>query len=208
MLFLDEPTSGLDGTASLKLIKMLHTLCREGRTIVTTIHQPRAEIMELFDSLLLLKSGKVAYFGPAERAVSFIDGAGGKPYQEGESPGDYIIDVIGLNTESYLDDHVDLPAAYSQSSEYTDIIAQIEATVEGRSSFVGAPNEADNEVGVSLLRASDDALSNSVQSTFKTGRRVQTWVLIGRRLQRIAAKPATMIIELGQVTVVAFVLEP
>ena len=65
ILFLDEPTSGLDSTSSLKLVQLMTKLARSGRALVTTIHQPRPEIMELFDQLLLLVTGGcVAYFGP------------------------------------------------------------------------------------------------------------------------------------------------
>ena len=55
VLFLDEPTSGLDGTSSLRLCHLLHSLAHEsGRTVVTTIHQPRPEICALIDSLMVL----------------------------------------------------------------------------------------------------------------------------------------------------------
>ena len=54
ILLLDEPTSGLDATSSLFLIKLLHRLATEQNiTVVTTIHQPRSEIFNLFDQVRL-----------------------------------------------------------------------------------------------------------------------------------------------------------
>jgi ABC-type multidrug transport system ATPase subunit len=42
MVFLDEPTSGLDGKASLNLVALMRRVASRGRTLLTTIHQPRA----------------------------------------------------------------------------------------------------------------------------------------------------------------------
>jgi ABC-type multidrug transport system ATPase subunit len=41
VLFLDEPTSGLDYSTSYMLVETLRSLAAKGRTIVSTIHQPR-----------------------------------------------------------------------------------------------------------------------------------------------------------------------
>ena len=40
IIFLDEPTTGLDSTTSLNLIKFLNKLAKQGRTVISTIHQP------------------------------------------------------------------------------------------------------------------------------------------------------------------------
>jgi ABC-type multidrug transport system ATPase subunit len=67
VIFLDEPTSGLDSHVALQLITLLHSVSRTGRTIVLSIHQPRSEIMALFDRIYLIRCGKLVYFGsPAE----------------------------------------------------------------------------------------------------------------------------------------------
>jgi hypothetical protein len=65
LFFLDEPTSGLDSASSMLVINALHFLASKGVTVSTTIHQPRQEILNLMDNLLLLApGGRVAYFGP------------------------------------------------------------------------------------------------------------------------------------------------
>ena len=70
ILFLDEPTSGLDSTSTLEVIQVLRALADSGKTIITTIHQPRIEAFERFDKLLLLtKGGRLAFFGPAIQGV-------------------------------------------------------------------------------------------------------------------------------------------
>lgn len=64
-----QPTSGLDSFNALNVMLSLRHLCRNGRTVVTTIHQPRSNIFNLFDNLLLLSEGKTMYFGKAANAV-------------------------------------------------------------------------------------------------------------------------------------------
>ena len=40
IIFLDEPTTGLDSTTALNLMMFLNEVTKNGRTIVSTIHQP------------------------------------------------------------------------------------------------------------------------------------------------------------------------
>jgi ABC-type multidrug transport system ATPase subunit len=55
---LDEPTSGLDAYNAYNVVESLVSLARNyNRTVVFTIHQPRSNIVALFDQLVLLASG-------------------------------------------------------------------------------------------------------------------------------------------------------
>ncbi|KAA8498383.1 ABC transporter G family member 14 [Porphyridium purpureum] len=58
LLFLDEPTSGLDSFNALNVMYTLRKLASNGRTIVTTIHQPRSNIFSMFDYFCLLAEGQ------------------------------------------------------------------------------------------------------------------------------------------------------
>lgn len=42
---------------------MLKNLARSGRTIICTIHQPSSEVFILFDRILLLTDGRLAFMG-------------------------------------------------------------------------------------------------------------------------------------------------
>lgn len=44
IIFLDEPTTGLDSTTALQVVQLLRNLANEGRTVVSTIHQPSSEV--------------------------------------------------------------------------------------------------------------------------------------------------------------------
>ncbi len=75
-LFLDEPTSGLDATAAASIMKTLKALTRLGMTIVTIIHQPRQEIFDSLDSLVLLGEGRMIYRGPTSGIQSHFGDLG------------------------------------------------------------------------------------------------------------------------------------
>lgn len=72
LLFCDEPTSGLDSYMSMNIVKTLKTLAAQGKTILCTIHQPSSPIFQLFDRLLLLAEGRVAFMGDTEKAIEFF----------------------------------------------------------------------------------------------------------------------------------------
>jgi ABC-type multidrug transport system ATPase subunit len=76
VLLLDEPTSGLSSTDALNVANAIKELARKGRTVILTVHQPRSDIYELFDDLLLLSKGKVVYFGKAQTAAAYFEALG------------------------------------------------------------------------------------------------------------------------------------
>jgi ABC-type multidrug transport system ATPase subunit/pSer/pThr/pTyr-binding forkhead associated (FHA) protein len=71
VLFLDEPTSGLSSYDAESVIDLLKELSKQGKTIITTIHQPSVHIYKQFDDLIMVnrdtggKTGAMVYFGPA-----------------------------------------------------------------------------------------------------------------------------------------------
>jgi len=71
VLFLDEPTSGLSSYDAESVIELLKELAGQGKTIITTIHQPSVHIYKQFDDLIMVnrdpggKTGSMVYFGPA-----------------------------------------------------------------------------------------------------------------------------------------------
>jgi len=89
----DEVTTGLDARTSLNVIKTIHQLAKKGRTIVLTIHQPRSDIFMLFDRLLLLAHGRVAYFGDADKVSPYFSKMGYN-CPENYNPCDFAIDLI------------------------------------------------------------------------------------------------------------------
>lgn len=106
ILFLDEPTSGLDSSSAMLVMKALRTLVeRQGVTICSVIHQPRAFIFNLFDAIILLGvGGRMVYHGPTRDALSYFTNLG-YTLPEGESVADWLMDISsGQLARSTLND--------------------------------------------------------------------------------------------------------
>ena len=73
ILFCDEPTSGLDYFMALNIVQILKKLCSNGKTIISTIHQPSSELYSFFDKILLIAEGRVAFLGSPDDAAMFFD---------------------------------------------------------------------------------------------------------------------------------------
>eukprot|EP00121_Abeoforma_whisleri_P016567 Awhi_evm1s15198 len=98
ILFLDEPTSGLDAFTSFHVMQAVQNLAHEGgRAVVLTIHQPRSNIFDLFDKLLLLSKGKTVFYGPASEASDFFISCG---YSIDYSPADFFLDITTVDTRT------------------------------------------------------------------------------------------------------------
>eukprot|EP01083_Nonionella_stella_P031882 87225_1 len=94
VLFLDEPTSGLDSTTSNDVMDVLKHIAKRGTTIVVVLHQPRYEIYEAFDNVILLaEGGKMVYMGDTSKALPYFEQLGyRKPNMV--NPADFLMDIL------------------------------------------------------------------------------------------------------------------
>jgi len=77
VLLCDEPTTGLDSNVAAMLVEYLIKVARRtGVVLIMTIHQPSAQMFDSLDDLLLLSSGKQAYFGPVSQAGNYFSSLG------------------------------------------------------------------------------------------------------------------------------------
>ncbi|KAF0720518.1 Aste57867_237 [Aphanomyces stellatus] len=77
ILLLDEFTTGLDTTVALDLTKKLRDMCSMlNYTLVCTLLQPPPEVFALFDNVVLLHDGHVAYSGTRAHAVDYFGSIG------------------------------------------------------------------------------------------------------------------------------------
>lgn len=105
ILFLDEPTSGLDAYNAYNVIECLVTLAKTyKRTVIFTIHQPRSNIVALFDRLMLLAKGRAVYSGPFSECQDYFDEIG-YACPPGFNIADYLVDLtMHAGTSSSLFD--------------------------------------------------------------------------------------------------------
>lgn len=93
-IFLDEPTSGLDATAALEVCNTLKAIADLGLTVVAVIHQPRLEIFETFDDLLLLAPGGLTVFmGPQRLVLPYFEDVGFS-FATNHNPADDLLDFV------------------------------------------------------------------------------------------------------------------
>ncbi|CAO2034104.1 unnamed protein product [Urochloa humidicola] len=94
LLFLDEPTSGLDSAAAYHVMTRIARLTQnKGITVVAAVHQPSAEVFELFNGLCLLANGRMVYFGSIPEAAKFFT-ANGFPCPLRRNPSDHYLRII------------------------------------------------------------------------------------------------------------------
>lgn len=71
LLLCDEVTSGLDPRSERDIVRLLHDLSRRnGRTVISVTHS--LAHLELYDSILVLHEGRVAYHGPPEGLTHYF----------------------------------------------------------------------------------------------------------------------------------------
>ncbi|CAK9797708.1 ATP-binding cassette subfamily G member 4 [Anthophora quadrimaculata] len=93
VLFLDEPTTGLDSSSCSQCIALLKRLAKiERRTIICTIHQPSALLLEMFDAIYTVAGGYCIYRGPVKSLLPHMSSVGADcpPYH---NPADFLLEV-------------------------------------------------------------------------------------------------------------------
>jgi ABC-type multidrug transport system ATPase subunit/ABC-type multidrug transport system permease subunit len=133
IIFLDEPTSGLDAYNAYNVIECLVTLAKNyKRTVIFTIHQPRSNIVALFDRLILLAQGKTVYSGSFSQCQGYFDSIG---YEcpVGFNIADYLVDLTmhAVSSQTFDDGTVFQDTA-SISKSSTTAVKSI-ASVSGAS---------------------------------------------------------------------------
>ncbi|CAL1533117.1 unnamed protein product [Lymnaea stagnalis] len=73
IFFCDEPTSSLDTFMAQSIVHTLQRMAARGRAILCTIHQPSSELFALFNQVLLLSEGRVAFMGTSKECIDFFN---------------------------------------------------------------------------------------------------------------------------------------
>ena len=95
LLLCDEPTSGLDSFMAHSVLQVLKGMTMKGKTIILTIHQPSSELYCLFDKILLMAEGRVAFLGSPYQAADFFSGLG-IPCPPNYNPADFYVQMLAI----------------------------------------------------------------------------------------------------------------
>jgi ABC-type multidrug transport system ATPase subunit len=97
VLFFGVDMKGLDSATAKNMIQLLKTLAEKGRTVICTIHQPRSDIVPLFDSIFILaRGGHVVYDGPPSDMIRHF-GSLGYDCPPLTNPADFAIDISSVD---------------------------------------------------------------------------------------------------------------
>jgi ABC transport system ATP-binding/permease protein len=99
VIFLDEPTSGLDPAAEERTMKLFRRIAESGRTVVMSTHA--MENVQLFDKVVVLARGKLAFYGTPAEALQHFEVASFKElYSRLEGPAENEADRDGSSDRS------------------------------------------------------------------------------------------------------------
>ena len=145
LVFLDEPTSGLDSQTAWSICKLIRKLADHGQSILCTIHQPSAILLQEFDRLLFLqKGGQTVYFGDlgknCQTLIDYFEKYGGHPCPPEANPAEWMLEVIGAApgskaTQDYFE-------VWRNSSEFAEVNRELD---EMENELVKLPVDKDPE---------------------------------------------------------------
>ena len=124
ILFCDEPTTGLDSFMAESIVNTLKSVSTEGRTVICTIHQPSSQVFALFEQLLLIADGRVAFMGPITEAMRFFTSLSYK-CPDNFNPADFYISQLSIRPgqESVCKERLNkICSSYAESSYFQNMV--------------------------------------------------------------------------------------
>ncbi|XP_012938369.1 ABC transporter G family member 21 [Aplysia californica] len=169
LLYMDEPTSGLDYSTSWSLVSTLkHVATQFNKTVVLTIHQPSSKIFFLFDQLLLMCDGQVAYYGRCREVIDFFSELGFQ-IDSFTNPADFIVDKLKESEENKqkIIDAAKLCSSKARNGQMDDGNGTVRDNTKGQDSNLKSQtsnNETDGQLsGKDCVRVSLLQLDAEVQ---------------------------------------------
>lgn len=180
VLFLDEPTSGLDSFTANEVMSVVKTLNTDDVTIIATIHSPTAYAFSLFDSAMILCSGKQVYFGPngpglVEYALDALPGVEKK--SPGNSDIEWLIDVFTRADRDGIADN------FAEVYKHSDLKARMDAALDDVDKIAANPDtEASRKLQVDSSTTVPFAHALWTMMKFRTRKNYKDGEYLGPRL--------------------------
>eukprot|EP00762_Andalucia_godoyi_P008436 ANDGO_04685.mRNA.1 putative ABC transporter ATP-binding protein/permease YOL075C len=135
VLLLDECTSGLDAFHARIVVELLAKIAHEqNKTVIMSIHAPRADVFDLFDTIWLLTRGRLVYAGLRTSALEYF-AQRGFCCPDLTNPADFLLDISSLDDRSKENEESSfkrvrfLVNQWSSSAERKAILQQTNALV-------------------------------------------------------------------------------
>ncbi|XP_061399143.1 protein white [Musca vetustissima] len=187
LLICDEPTSGLDSFMAHSVVQVLKKLSQRGKTVILTIHQPSSELFELFDKILLMAEGRVAFLGTPNEAVDFFSFIGAQ-CPNNYNPADFYVQVLAV-----------VPGREVESRDRISKICD---------NFAVGKVAREMEQSVQKIAAKSDAITKDEENgfTYKASWFTQFRAIIWRSWISTLKEPLLVKVRLIQTTMVAILI--
>ena len=160
VIFLDEPTSGLDSYQALNVVQALKRLCEKRKAIVVcSIHQPRQKIVDLFDDVTVLSSGKLMYHGSMNNLEGHFENKLGQKCPRGHNILEFVIDLISVDAST--------PETMLESEKLiAEVAKHASRKNDGAASFGGGGDTAD-AISPPAVTSAEGAVEEQTKSNNK-----------------------------------------
>jgi len=122
VLFLDEPLSGLDSYAAYTLVVALKELAASGVLVFCSVHQPSSEIFDMFDDVVFLHDGQVAFHGPVKQLVEHFTSVG-YPCKASFNPADHVMFLLQKESEESVSQ---VKQKWVESALYSNLLKELD----------------------------------------------------------------------------------
>ncbi|XP_028177899.1 ATP-binding cassette sub-family G member 1-like [Ostrinia furnacalis] len=197
VIFLDEPTSGLDSSISKQLVFLLHLLARQGRTVVVSMHQPSATLLQMVDRLYAVVAGRCAYTGSVPALLPYLEQMNliCPPYHNCV---DFLIEICSENANELV--------RYSRNGKCDRWLHHISHETDDK--FLEKNNLRSDDVYLTSLPAPKERQTNKIllklKSTYSTSVWKQFTTLTRRSLLSIWRDPSFSLTIVGIHCMMAF----
>ena len=128
MLFMDEISTGLDSSTTFQIVNSIkqyvHIL---NGTAVISLLQPAPETYNLFDDIILISDGQIAYQGPREQVLEFFESMGFKcPERKGVAD---FLQEVSLNKGFLLVSYMLIVILSSKEISITSRISYLDSCI-------------------------------------------------------------------------------
>ncbi|KAJ9178919.1 hypothetical protein P3X46_010764 [Hevea brasiliensis] len=119
-LFMDEISTGLDSSTTFQIANSIKQYIKIlNGTAVISLLQPAPETYDLFDDIILLSDGQIAYQGPREHVLDFFEFMGFKcPERKGVA--DFLQEVTSRKDQQQYWARKDEPYSFVTVKEFTE----------------------------------------------------------------------------------------
>ncbi|XP_070697484.1 ATP-binding cassette sub-family G member 8-like [Pempheris klunzingeri] len=180
ILILDEPTSGLDSFTAHNLVITLSRLARGNRLVLLSVHQPRSDIFQLFDLVVLLSSGSAVYCGAARDMVPYFT-ALGYPCPRYCNPSDFYVDLISIDRRSPEQEAKCLERATVLAEQFVEKVRDTDDHMWKPAGIDTAPAHTESPQQLNKVKE-EEVITISKQTNRLPGRLHQFTILIRRHM--------------------------